>query len=162
MAYGFSVSNLHILKGLPKVFVWKNLSMQFLFKNYKIKQRNKRKLCRVGLPAALQLCPPGSWLAASHSHVGCGSFCLPQLCSGEDEEVLGQAFTHLLGFHPHSHCISTLTVALLPLPLWHCPLAVLDTLCCLRGCRWLPSSPVPLHPQEAGSPGRFISVGLFF
>lgn len=108
--------------------------MRFLFKNDKIKQRNKRKLCRVGLPAALQLCPPGSWLAASHSHVGCGSFCLPQLCSGEDEEVLGQAFTHLLGFHPHSHCISTLVVALLPLPLWHCPLAVLDTLCCLRGC----------------------------
>lgn len=85
------------------------------------------------LPAALQLCFPGSCLAASHSHVNCGSFCLPQLHSGEDEDVLGQATTHLLGFHSHSHCISTPMVDLLPLSLWHCPLAVLDTHCWLWG-----------------------------
>lgn len=29
------------------------------------------------------------------------------------------------------------------------------------GVLLLPSGPVPLHPQEAGNQGRFISVGLF-
>lgn len=64
------------------------------------------------------------------------------------------------GIPSHSHCIST--------PCWVSYLFPCDPvplLCWIHtdgfGLLLLPSSLVPLHPQEPGRQGKFISVGLF-
>lgn len=84
--------------------------------------------------------------------MGCGSFCLPHLCSGEDEDVLGQATTHLLAF---------------PLPFphlwWVCPFTVLDTHGWLWGFCCSPPAPcLCIFRRLAAKASFFLWVYFYF